>query len=341
MLLAASILLVCRPCHQEIADRWAASPMGGSFGLVDAAKETGGRFSHLASNTGFRIAPRDGSLELLWSGHRQRLDFFIGSRRIGRSFGFAQDRYLYQAPVGYYAARRAWDMAPGYERDPKPDFSRPITPECLFCHASGARAEPGTLNRVASLGAIEPIGCERCHGEGSAHAARPKRDNIVNPARLPHRARDSICEQCHLAGDVRLAQPGKPLDGYRPGDDLSRFVAVFTAGARRGARVNAHAEALATSRCRRESAGKLWCGTCHSPHAQATGYRQTCLQCHACADPKRNREDCVVCHMPKFESASGGHTTWTDHSIPRRAAGAAPAASGLCCTRTCSHAAAP
>ena len=65
MLLAASILLVCRPCHQEIADRWAASPMGGSFGLVDAAKETGGRFSHLASNTGFRIAPRDGSLELL------------------------------------------------------------------------------------------------------------------------------------------------------------------------------------------------------------------------------------------------------------------------------------
>src|SRR5439155_1116099 len=83
---------------------------------------------------------------------------------------------------GYYAARRAWDMAPGYERDPKPDFSRPITPECLFCHASGARAEPGTLNRVASLGAIEPIGCERCHGEGSAHAARPKRDNIVKPA---------------------------------------------------------------------------------------------------------------------------------------------------------------
>ena len=137
--------------------------MGGSFGLVDAAKETGGRFSHLASNTGFRIAPRDGSLELLWSGHRQRLDFFIGSRRIGRSFGFAQDRYLYQAPVGYYAARRAWDMAPGYERDPKPDFSRPITPECLFCHASGARAEPGTYNvqllpRIDGRGPLADLG---------------------------------------------------------------------------------------------------------------------------------------------------------------------------------------
>jgi tetratricopeptide (TPR) repeat protein len=29
--------------------------------------------------------------------------------------------------------------------------------------------------------------------------------------------------------------------------------------------------------------------------------------------------------MPKFESASGGHTTWTDHSIPRRPVRAEPA----------------
>jgi Flp pilus assembly protein TadD len=31
--------------------------------------------------------------------------------------------------------------------------------------------------------------------------------------------------------------------------------------------------------------------------------------------------------MPKFESSSGGHTTWTDHSIPRRPLRAQPAAS--------------
>jgi hypothetical protein len=321
LLLAVSMLLVCRPCHQQIADRWIASPMGRSFGLVDAAKETAGRFTHAASNTEFRIAPRDGALELLWGGQRQRLDFFIGSRRVGRSFGFSEDGYLYQAPVGFYAARRAWDMAPGYEKDAKPDLSRPITPECLFCHASGAKAEPGTLNRVASLAAIEPIGCERCHGDGVAHAAHPRRDNIVNPARLAPRARDSVCEQCHLAGDVRLAQAGKPVANYRPGADLSEFVAVFTAGApRRGIRVNAHAEALAASRCRQQSAGKLWCGTCHNPHRQTASYRETCLSCHSCSEAKRNREDCVQCHMPKFESPTGGHTTWTDHSIPRRAA---------------------
>jgi len=39
LLLAASILLVCRPCHQEIVDRWSASPMGATFGLVDAEKK--------------------------------------------------------------------------------------------------------------------------------------------------------------------------------------------------------------------------------------------------------------------------------------------------------------
>jgi hypothetical protein len=326
--LAASLLLVCLPCHQQITERWAASPMGNSYGLVDSAGETAGRFTHRASNTEFQIAPRGGSLELSWRGNRQRLDFFIGSRRVGRSFGFEEDGYLYQAPVGFYAARRAWDMAPGYEKDKTPDFSRPITPECLSCHASGPGAQRGTLNRVASLGAIESIGCDRCHGDGSAHAARPRRDNIVNPAQLHPRARDSICEQCHLAGDVRITQPGRSLNNYRPGADLSDFVAVFIAGApRRGARVNSHAEALAASRCRQESGGKLWCGTCHSPHGRAASYRETCLRCHSCADPKRNSEPCVTCHMPKFESSSGGHTTWTDHSIPRRPLGAQPAGS--------------
>jgi hypothetical protein len=216
-------------------------------------------------------------------------------------------------------------MTPGYEKDGQPDLSRPITPECLFCHASGAKAEPGTLNRVASLAVIEPIGCDRCHGDGGAHVAHPRRDNIVNPARLAPRARDSVCEQCHLAGDVRLAQAGKPLAKYRPGADLSEFIAVFTAGApRRGIRVNAHAEALAASRCRQQTAGKLWCGTCHNPHRQTASYRETCLGCHSCSEAKRNREDCVQCHMPKFESPTGGHTTWTDHSIPRRAARSEP-----------------
>ena len=106
------MLLVCRPCHQQIADRWTASPMGHSFGLVDAAKETAGRFTHAASKTEFRIAARDGYLELFWSGQRQQLDFFIGSRRVGRSFGFSKTATF---------IRRRWDstrlagrdMAPG------------------------------------------------------------------------------------------------------------------------------------------------------------------------------------------------------------------------------------
>src|SRR5260370_40980262 len=99
--------------------------MGSSFGLVDAAEETGGRFSHAASRTDFRIAPRDGSLELLWSGHRQRLDFFIGSRRVGRSFGLPEDGYLSHAPVGFYPPCHASDMAPGDGHDAKPQLNRP------------------------------------------------------------------------------------------------------------------------------------------------------------------------------------------------------------------------
>jgi tetratricopeptide (TPR) repeat protein len=120
---------------------------------------------------------------------------------------------------------------------------------------------------------------------------------------------------------VRFAQAEKSLENFRPGADLAEFIAVFTAGApRRGARVNAHAEALAASRCRQQSAGKLWCGTCHSVHGQRTSYREICLNCHSCADARRDAQECATCHMPKFQSISAGHTTWTDHSIPLRAA---------------------
>ncbi|MGH9663302.1 MAG: multiheme c-type cytochrome [Bryobacteraceae bacterium] len=327
MFLALVPMIVCAQCHPAIVARYAASPMARTSGLVDAPTEPAGQFFHAASGTRFDIVKSKNRLELDWKQYRQPLDFFIGSRRMGRSYGFIENGYFYQAPVGYYANRRIWDMAPGYENDRKPDFNRPITSGCLFCHASGAIPLSGTINRYADVSCLRGVSCERCHGDPSAHIAHPQRGNIVNPQKLRAAERDSVCEQCHLAGEARFPQPGRRLVDFRPGQRLSTYLAVFVAGGDRlGIRVNSHAEALSQSRCRRASGEKLWCGTCHDPHGQRVDYRARCLGCHAAAacPVVRNRStridaDCIGCHMPKAQAYDGGHSVFTDHSIPRHA----------------------
>lgn len=319
MLLLAAAFGLCAGCHQQIVERWSKSPMARSSGVVVAAEQPAG-----GAGPGF-VVTRGPSPELHFGATVQRLDYHIGSGRMGRSYAFVDGGYLYQAPVGYYTNRKAWDLAPGYEHDAKPDFTRPVTEECLFCHATGARAAPGTLNRILNPDSLSGIGCERCHGDASAHLTDPRRGNIVNPARLSAVMRDSVCEQCHLAGRIRMALPGKSLADFRPGAPLSDFIEVFVGG-ENAVRVNGHAEALAASRCKAASGDRLWCGTCHNLHADAAaGYNAKCQTCHAAAQCPRGGtargSDCIGCHMPESRAADGGHTVWTDHSIPRRPRG--------------------
>lgn len=326
MLLAILPAIVCGQCHAAIVNRYAKTPMANTSGPVEAADEPPGGFFHPASGTRFEIVRSGSRLELRWSGHRQALDFFIGSRRMGRSYGFSEDGYLYQAPAGYYGNRRLWDMAPGYENDRQPDFSRPVTAECLFCHAGGARALAGSVNRFADLSGLRGVTCERCHGDPAIHLAHPGAGNIVNPRKLAFAERDSVCEQCHLSGEARFPQAGRQLADFRPGRRLADYLAVFVGEGRpAGIRVTSHAEALAASRCRQASGQELWCGSCHNVHGEAAAYRETCLGCHApqaCPVARKEsqdaRADCTGCHMPKARAYDGGHTVFTDHSIPRR-----------------------
>jgi hypothetical protein len=325
MLLAIVPMIVCGQCHPDIVARYKATPMAKTSGLVEPGNEITGGFVHAASGTRYKIRKSGDRLLLEWKGNRMSLDFYIGSRRMGRSYGFSTEGYLYQAPVGYYANRRLWDMAPGYEDDREPDFNRPITAECLFCHATGAAIIPKTLNRLADFSALRGISCERCHGDASDHLAHPQAGNIVNPAKLGHAERDSVCEQCHLAGEARVTQPERDIASFRPGQSLSDYVAVFVAtDSRSGMRVNSHAAALAASRCRSASGGKLWCGSCHDPHGPPINYQEVCLGCHttqSCPQLRRhanrNAADCIGCHMPKGRAYDGGHTVFTEHSIPR------------------------
>jgi hypothetical protein len=262
---------------------------------------------------------------------RRQLEYFVGSGAAARSYLLNYDGFLYEAPVAYYGESASWKSAPGYAALDYPYLTRPVLPGCLACHASGIQRIPGTQNAYAAPPFQEGgVSCERCHGPGSDHLA--KGAPMVNPVKLAAARRDSICEQCHLSGEIRVPKSGKDDLAFRPGDRLADDLTVFVrSGSPSPLKVTSHAEDLAQSACKRASGDKLWCGTCHDPHfvpsadKKATYFRTKCLACHqtsACGAPQSTRlangDNCVACHMPRNPPSDIEHVVFTDHSIRRR-----------------------
>jgi len=291
-----------------------------------------GTFEHAFSGTRFSI--RDTAAGVWQTVERPResqtlpVSYVIGSG--SHAFGYLAQAgdHLFQSPISYYTNRHAWDVAPGYEESKKPDFSRPVTLECLACHSDKPLPVAGTLNRYQSPAfAGEAIGCDRCHGLTEAHLKTPVPGTIINPEKLSGAARDSVCEQCHLAGEVRIPNPGKSFLGFHAGQRLEDVFTVYVVAQIPGKtiKVISQAEQLALSLCARSSEGRLWCGTCHNPHETparpAEYFRQRCLTCHGATVAAAHGApsyDCINCHMPKRPAKDGGHTAFTDHRITRR-----------------------
>jgi predicted CXXCH cytochrome family protein len=264
---------------------------------------------------------------------RRPLDYFVGSGNAARSYITNIDGFLYEAPVAYFRSLASWRSAPGIAQLDYPYLTRPILPGCLQCHASGIRRIAGTLNAYASPPFSEGgVACERCHGPGSDHISSGKA--MVNPAKLAPAARDSICEQCHLSGEIRVPKVGRDEPVLNPGDRLADSVTVFVrSGSEAQLRVTSHAENLAQSACKRTSGEKMWCATCHDPHSVPSAtekvayFRGKCLTCHqtsSCSAPQAlrqaNGDNCITCHMPRNPTSDIDHVVFTNHAIPRRAA---------------------
>ena len=339
---------VCGTCHAAIYQSYRTTPMarsarklpsGGAPERFDHAS-----FSHHSSGFEYRVSLKNSqyTMEFTKAGGAsgvKTLAYAIGSGTRAFSYLLEEDGFLYEAPVAYYAASNSWGLEPGYDGYSYPYLTRPIAPGCLACHASSVQAMPLTLNRYGSPAFLEGgVSCERCHGNGAKHVAQMRSGSaaqgsqILNPAKLAPPRRDSICEQCHLTGEVRVMRAGADWQTYQPGGLLSESLAAFVRSkASAGMRVTGHVENLALSACKRKSGDRLWCGSCHDPHvepalAQASSiFRRRCLTCHAdkpCTEKQaaRNRvhDDCIGCHMPKSRATDAQHVVLTDHSIPRR-----------------------
>jgi Doubled CXXCH motif (Paired_CXXCH_1)/Tetratricopeptide repeat len=317
----------CAACHAKETTEFLKSPMGNS--LASPSPLAGGHVARENSGLEISISDREGRMIHSLSTKGLTAEFpvayQIGAGKIGYTYMVRIGDYLYESPASWYR-QHGWDTSPGYERTSSPDFDRLIDSACLFCHADNGKFVGSDGRRFSGV-VLNPIGCDRCHGSGEDHIRQPSAKNIVNPSRLPQRARDSVCEQCHLEGERRLLNPGKTWQDFHPGDELERTAVIYML-TQNNQQVKAvgQAEQLALSRCVRASAGKLWCATCHNPHGQAADrtsqIRDVCKSCHPTLSKASHAAvtECVSCHMPRLTPEDIPHTASTDHRILRRRA---------------------
>ena len=312
--------------------------------LSRAYSQPNGTFSHEFSKSNFTVATADERMlqrvERDGFSAEQPVEFVIGSGNHAFGYLIKRGKHLFQSPVSYYSRRGVWDVAPGYEENAHPEFERPVTAECLWCHAGRPQPIRGTLNQYNEPAfQAEAISCDRCHGPVKAHLAKPSADTILSPPELSTRARDSVCEQCHLSGEARILNPKRTFGDFQPGMELEEVFSVYLYEQPSGSagvpkfKVVSHVEQLAASRCAQAAGDALWCGTCHNPHEKPQDavryYRQKCQGCHSRDSLDQHPkpvDNCVGCHMPSRQAYDSGHSAFTDHRIarnPEQPAGAA------------------
>ncbi len=121
-----------------------------------------------------------------------------------------KQRYFIRKGNDYYPANAQWDVT---NRVWRPYFlqantewwvnhypaaagdnsTRPTGPLCDGCHSTNYNVQTKQTTEWN-------VGCERCHGPGGAHVARPSRANIIDPSRLDYVSANDTCIQCHSQG---------------------------------------------------------------------------------------------------------------------------------------------
>ncbi|MFZ0805276.1 MAG: tetratricopeptide repeat protein [Candidatus Sulfotelmatobacter sp.] len=322
----------CASCHAGIYNTYSKTVMARASGRAGDGLITG-QFLHKPSGVRYRVYTQDGQVWMSYERqsekdfHGQReLLYFIGSGVKGRTYLFSTDGFLFEAPINWYSQEGKWNMTPAYTEAQNIPMNLPAYPSCLNCHTSGMQApEPGTDSKFSGEPfAHSGITCERCHGAGNGHIEG--KGAIVNPAKLTSERRDAICMECHFEGTAAVEQPGKHLYDFEPGERLSDYEHYFLLSGNepRTAQALSQFEALSLSACKRQSGDRMWCGSCHDPHAEpsasekAAYYRGKCLKCHGEAFAARHhadKPDCTSCHMPALPSKDVAHTEGTDHRI--------------------------
>ena len=216
--------------------------------------------------------------------------------------------------ISYFPVEKMWRVTPGMETRSNQVAGDTVAGDaiigCVKCHS--VTLPP---NSAVPENRFMGVGCESCHGPGSAHieAARTAGARDLRTANLRNQSAleiQHVCSKCHSPINESMFTLGDA--------GLLRF----------------QPESLLASRCFSESQGKISCLTCHDSHKDLERnpkvYENACFTCHAPKDvavntrtmsasvcPVNPRSDCIRCHMPKRQSfhESDIPTMMTDHMI--------------------------
>ena len=309
----------CQKCHARIYERWKKTPMANV--VRDPREHPGAIIPDLATNS---VSPKF---------TKEQVAFVYGSIWKQRYFTKSGDDY-YPLPAQWDVLNKVWRpymVANGTDSwaslYPPDNMKRPTGPTCDGCHSVDYNIR---THQVAEWN----VGCERCHGPGSAHIDHATQNNILNPARMDYVSASDSCIQCHSQGRP-LTNPieGKYYDwpvGYNVGLNLREYWQLeehtlgqqsfthFADGTAHKNRMQGN-DFVQSVMYRRG----VTCFDCHDAHG-TDNYAQLrkpvdklCLDCHGAGSRNGPREatleehthhktgsaggECVACHMPKIE----------------------------------------
>jgi hypothetical protein len=328
----------CVACHPDHAEDQDLSPHGRAMAAMVGepflSEFTGGSTVDLAHGTAVLGMQDTTPVVTLTSDGGDSREFtvagVIGDVRSGGIPWTELDDQAYPLPIAWAAADPDFGDWPETESallpweeenwiDANGDFifsdgNRPTSAlsadaRCFPCHATGftlTERPDGGVDLAGPSGRWRDgfVGCERCHGPGSAHASSTlgeKKFRITQPQLLDVDRSNEVCGQCHgMTQGVgnALPYPFKSGEGfYRPGELLADYGApmadLWAIGA--AAAPSAQADELAVGP---HSGGSytLGCGDCHDPHGSGRDGHGDPLP-HLLRLDDRDNTLCLSCHQ--------------------------------------------
>lgn len=322
----------CQKCHAEVYERWKKTPMANV--VRDPREQPEALIPDLRTNAVAKF-------------NLDQVAFVYGSLWKQRYFTKVGDDY-FPLPSQWEIKNHKWSkyfVRPGTDwwaqYYPPDNMQRPTGTTCDGCHSVGYDIH---TKQVAEWN----VGCEQCHGPGSAHVEHPTRANIFNPAHSDYVAASDTCIQCHSQGrPLSVPIEGKYYDwpvGFTVGKRLEDYWQLeehklgstdfyyFADGTAHKNRMQGN-DFVQSVMYRRG----ITCFSCHDVHG-TNNYAQLikpanelCLDCHGPLSPNGPRtvtleehthhkkdspgSQCVACHMPQIESEGPPNTFVHAHTF--------------------------